>query len=107
MKLWKLGIRVFKGINKFKVYHFASVVINKINIPQKNKMNIKSKASKIFLLKWGISIKFFKRFYLRTNSIYDGPLTDPKKNIIYFFNFIMCKINYLYIRLIYKKLYRR
>ena len=69
-------------------------------------MNIKSKASKIFLLKWGVSIKFFKRFYLRTNSIYMGPLSDPEKNFFYFINYILCKINYLYIRLIYKKLYK-
>ena len=105
MKLWSSGVRVFKGINKFKVYHFASVVINKINIPQKNKMNIKSKASKIFLLKWGITIKFFKKFYLKTNSIYDGPLIGPKKNFFYFVNLLLCKINYLYNKLIYKKLY--
>ena len=26
MKLWKQGIRIFKGINKFKVYHFGSIV---------------------------------------------------------------------------------
>ena len=26
MKLWKLGVRIFKGINDFKVYHFGSIV---------------------------------------------------------------------------------
>ncbi len=24
LKLWNLGIRIFKGINNFKVYHFGS-----------------------------------------------------------------------------------
>ena len=28
-KLWDLGIRIFKGINKFKVYHFGSIVLRK------------------------------------------------------------------------------
>ena len=31
-KLWDLGIRIFKGINNFKVYHFGSIVLrNKLN----------------------------------------------------------------------------
>ena len=29
MKLWKIGIRIFKGLNDFKVYHFGSVVLRK------------------------------------------------------------------------------
>ena len=49
MKLWSNGIRIFKGINNFKVYHFVSVVTERINIPSKNKMNVRSKAHKIFL----------------------------------------------------------
>ena len=39
MKLWNLGIRIFKGINDFKVYHFGSIVLRKkLNkIKRKNK----------------------------------------------------------------------
>ena len=107
MKLWKEGVRIFKGINNFKVYHFVSIVIKRINVPTKNKSNIKSKASKIFLLKWGVSIKFFKKFYLNTNSEYLGPLKDPKKNIKFIFNYFLCKIKYLYVRLLYNKLYSK
>ena len=63
MKLWQQGVRIFKGINDFKVYHFGSIVLRK----KLNKMNNKSKfgsiGAKIFLLKWGVSIKFFKKFY--------------------------------------------
>ena len=29
MKLWNIGIRIFKGINDCKVYHFGSVVLRK------------------------------------------------------------------------------
>ncbi len=107
MKLWSKGIRIFKGINNFKVYHFVSVVTERMNLPSENKMNIRSKAHKIFLLKWGISIKFFKKFYLKSNSKYIGPLVTPKKNIIFLFNLLLCKIHYIYIKLIYNNLYSR
>ena len=29
MKLWKAGVRIFKGLNNFKVYHFGSVSLRK------------------------------------------------------------------------------
>ena len=103
MKLWNLGIRIFKGINNFKVYHFGSIVLRK----KLNKMNNKSKfgsiGAKIFLLKWGISIKFFKKFYLQSNTIYKGPLNEPIINFNYIFKYIVCRINYFYIKLFYKK----
>ena len=103
MKLWNLGIRIFKGINDFKVYHFGSIVLRK----KLNKMNNKSKfgsiGAKIFLLKWGVSIKFFKKFYLQSNTIYKGPLNEPIINFNYIFKYIVCRINYFYIKLFYKK----
>ena len=103
MKLWNSGIRIFKGINDFKVYHFGSIVLRK----KLNKMNNKSKfgsiGAKIFLLKWGVSIKFFKKFYLQSNTIYKGPLNEPIINFNYIFKYIVCRINYFYIKLFYKK----
>ena len=62
MKLWNIGIRIFKGINDFKVYHFGSIVLRK-KINKISKKNYGSKGAKIFLMKWGITIKFFKKFY--------------------------------------------
>jgi glycosyltransferase involved in cell wall biosynthesis len=104
MKLWKLGIRIFKGINDFKVYHFGSIVLRKkINEIEKNP-KYGSRGAKIFLLKWGITIKFFKEFYLRSDTIYDGPLTKPNFTLLFFFKLISCKINYLYLKIINKKL---
>ena len=104
MKLWNLGIRIFKGINDFKVYHFGSIVlrkkINKISI--KNKYG--SKSSKLFLLKWGISIKFFKEFYLRSNEKYIGPLIKPIKDKNYFLNLFLTKFHYLYLKVFYRNL---
>ena len=54
MKLWKEGVRIFKGINDFKVYHFSSITI------RKNKGIRQNRGEKTFLKKWGITHKFFK-----------------------------------------------
>lgn len=103
MKLWNKGIRIFKGINDCKVYHFGSVVLrNKLNKVKKNN-KYGSRGGKIFLLKWGISIKFFKKFYLQSNNIYDGPLKEPKINLYYLMNLFLCKLNYFYLKFLYKK----
>ena len=103
IKLWNIGIRIFKGINKLKVYHFGSIVLRKkINKIKKNN-KYGSKGSKIFLLKWGFSIKFFKKFYLKSNDIYDGPLEDPKKNFLYFLELLKCKIQLFYLKMITNK----
>ena len=105
MKLWNIGIRIFKGINDCKVYHFGSVVLRK-KINAENKGNkFGSIGSKIFLLKWGISIKFFKKFYLRSDTQYIEPLESPKINFNYLLNLIICKINYLYLKVFYSKLF--
>jgi len=103
MKLWNLGIRIFKGLNDCKVYHFGSIVLRKkINdIKKDNKYG--SSGAKIFLLKWGFTIKFFKKFYLKSDTKYDVPLSEPKINFIYIFQYILNKINYLYVKFFYKR----
>ena len=102
-KLWDLGIRIFKGINNFKVYHFGSIVLrNKLNKIKKNN-RYGSKGAKLFLLKWGISIKFFKKFYLRSNDYYDGPLSNPVKNLKFFLYLLICKTHYFYLKVFFKK----
>ena len=104
MKLWKLGVRIFKGINRFKVYHFGSIVLRKKLNKIKNKNKYGSKSSKFFLLKWGISIKFFKKFYLRSSEKYNGPLTEPVKDKKYFLNLFLSKFHYLYLKMFYRNL---
>ena len=103
MKLWNLGVRIFKGVNNCKVYHFGSIVLRKKinNLKKNNKYG--SNGAKIFLLKWGITIKFFKKFYLKSDTKYIKPLSQPKINIFYIFEYILCKINYLYVKFFYKK----
>ena len=104
MKLWKKGIRIFKGVNNFKVYHFGSIVlrdkINKLNKGDK----FGSTGGKIFLLKWGISIKFFKKFYLQSDIKYDKPLNKPIFSFLFLYKLFLCKINYLYLKVFYSKL---
>ena len=62
MKLWKSGVRIFKGINNCKVYHFGSIVTRKYKDDPNIKTESGSKGGKIFLLKWGITINFLKNF---------------------------------------------
>tara|TARA_B100000780_G_C21062333_1_gene427060 strand:- start:51 stop:935 length:885 start_codon:yes stop_codon:yes gene_type:complete len=99
MKLWNEGVRIFKCLGKSKVYHFGSVTIRKKN-KKLFKKNLGSSANKIFLLKWGFTINFFKKYYLRTNSIYTGELDEPEKNISYYFDLIKTKLTFIYYRLI-------
>ncbi len=102
MKLWKNGVRIFKGINDFKVYHFGSIVTRKFPKGSKIITETGNLGSKIFLLKWGMSINFFKRFILRSDTIYDDKLpTRVSYSMNYFINLIKCKINYIYVKYIY------
>ena len=101
MKLWKENIRIFKGINDFKVYHFGSIVTRKYKDHPTIKTESGSRGAKIFLLKWGISINFFKKYIIHSDTKYLGELKTPKKGIIFFYKLMLCKLNYLYIRYIY------
>ena len=90
MKLWKEGVRIFKGINDFKVYHFGSLTT------RKKKNFIQNIGDKTFLKKFGITTNFFKKHYLRTKTKYDGPLTEPKVTISYILGLLSCKIQSIF-----------
>jgi len=94
MKLWKNGVRIFKGINNCRVYHFGSITTRK-------KVGLtKNKGNRLFLQKWGISSDLFLKFYLRSNTQYDGPLTGkPIINIQYFVELIKCKIKFYLLKI--------
>ena len=87
MKLWKQGVRIFKGINNFRVYHFGSISLRK-------KIELKrNKGNRYFLQKWEISSDLFINFYLNTGKIYNGKLNDkPKVTIKYLIELIHCKL---------------
>ena len=86
MKLWKEGVRIFKGLNDFKVYHFGSLTT------RKKKFFIQNRGDKTFLKKWGISTKFFKKYYLKSKTKYDGPLNEPNITFGYILGLLSCKI---------------
>jgi len=101
MKLWNEGVRIFKCISSSKVYHFGSITIRKKDNVNFSK-NLGSRANKLFLVKWGISINFFKKHYLKTGSVYKGPLNEPSRNFSYYFDLAKVKLSYLYFYIISK-----
>lgn len=107
MKLWQKNIRIFKGLGKCSVYHFGSVTTRKKN---KNVFTyLGSRGNKIFLKKWKISINFFEKFFLQSGldgnkklifKKYIGPVSNPKKNLAYYYEIIKCRIYLFYLFLI-------
>ena len=106
MKLWRKGVRIFKGLSKCKVYHFGSIVTRKYKKHPTIQTESGSKGGKIFLLKWGITFKFFKKHYLRSDSKYEGELSNPKRNIQFYLELIICKLNFIYLKIFNSKLYK-
>ncbi|HEY2650178.1 MAG TPA: glycosyltransferase [Puia sp.] len=68
MKLWKAGIRLFKGIGESRVYHFGG---------KSTKRVIKNKGYYTFISKWGMTSGTFTKIILRSGQPYDGSLTEP------------------------------
>ena len=68
MKLWKAGVRYFKGVAKSKSYHFMSKSVKRIR---------KNNGRKQFLLKWRISNSTFRKYYLRLGEPFLGYMTEP------------------------------
>ncbi len=69
MKLWKYGVREFRGLGNSLVYHFGSKSTKRVE----SKIN----ARKVFMRKWGMSANFFYHKYLRMGEKYDGKLKEP------------------------------
>ena len=63
------------------------------------KKNQGSLANKIFLLKWGISIKTFKKHYLKSYYIHNEDLANPNKNLYYYLDVIKDYISRLYYKI--------
>ena len=90
MKLWKQNVRIFKGISKFKVYHFNSITTRNDKIVLNN-------GTRTFLSKYGINPKFFRKHYLKGNNSaipFKGRLNNPKKNFSMLLDLTINKIKY-------------
>ena len=96
MKLWNKGVRIFKGLSKLKVYHFGSISL------RKKSGLIRNKGSRQFLNKWGITISFFKKYYLRSNTEYFNELDEPNKNFYFYKDLLFCKIQKFFLFLLRK-----
>ena len=105
MKLWNEGVRIFKGLEKFKVYHFGSISLRK-----KNDLKV-NKGSRTFLRKWGFTTNFFLRHFLdgekyEKNKIvskkYLKELDNPKITLSYLIDFLFSKFKYFYL-ILFKK----
>jgi len=68
MKLWKMGIRIFKGVEKSRVYHFGSMSVTRVK---------RNKGYYTFISKWGITSSTLTKFYLHRGEKYNGYLTEP------------------------------
>ena len=88
MKLWLNNVRIFKAISKFKVYHFNSLTSRKGKVKLNN-------GTKIFLLKYGINPRFFRKYFLRGNNSvipFIENLSEPKKDINFYIDLVKCKL---------------
>ncbi len=63
-KLWMAGVRLFKGVDKSRVYHFEARSTHRI---------VKNDGSLQFLRKWGITSGSFIRDILHRGEPFDAP----------------------------------
>ena len=68
MKLWQLGIRLFKGLGKSKVYHFARISSGRIKMNQ---------GYYTFIQKWGYTSRYVMKNFIRRGEKYEGLLLQP------------------------------
>jgi len=73
MKLWKAGVRYFKGVAASRVYHFGTKSTGRIK---------KNDGKKTFQQKWGISPGDFSKFYLKRGMKWEGPLPEVSLNAV-------------------------
>ena len=95
MKLWKTNVRIFKGISKFKVYHFNS------KTTRNNKIALND-GTKQFLLKYGFNPRYFRKYYLKGNNAiipFIGELTSPKITFFMFVDLIVNKFKYFFLKI--------
>src|SRR5258706_1596161 len=67
MKLWRQGVRYFKGVGKSFVYHFMSKSTGKVK---------KNDGRKQFLQKWGVSSSYFTKKILESGKTFQGELPE-------------------------------
>lgn len=74
LKLWKMGIRLFKGVSNSRAYHFGSVSLKKVR---------KNKGYYTFVSKWALTQNTFTKYFLQRGAIFNGPLPEPSLNVYF------------------------
>jgi glycosyltransferase involved in cell wall biosynthesis len=75
MKLWILGVRLFKGVSASRVYHFGSKSTRRLKV---------NKGYYRFIAKWGMTSGSFSAHFLRRGARFDGPLPEANAHAISF-----------------------
>ncbi len=68
MKLWKAGVRLYKGIGASRVYHFGGKSTTRM---------VRNAGYFTFISKWGMSAGTFTKKFLRSGQLFDGELSAP------------------------------
>ncbi len=90
LKLWNEGVRYFKCLGNFKVYHFGSVTTRK-------KKSLKlNKGTNIFIKKWGLSPLIIRKYYLETGKKFEIR-NLIKKDLFYYYCLIKLKLKKIFI----------
>lgn len=71
MKLWKAGVRLFKGVATSRVYHFGSKSTLRVK---------KNNGYRKFIKKWGITPSLFNNEYIKRGEVFTGEAKDPEEN---------------------------
>jgi len=69
MKLWQMGIRLFKSVPKSRVYHFGSKSVSRVK---------KNNGYYQFISKWRITAGTFNKYYLRTGTPFNGECVQQE-----------------------------
>jgi GT2 family glycosyltransferase len=75
MKLWKAGVRDFRGLGKSLVYHFQSRSTGKVR---------KNNGRKQFARKWGLPASYFYREWLRLGQAWSAEKLMERMDLAYF-----------------------
>lgn len=67
MKLWRAGVRIFRGVGASRVYHFYQRTTRRVPM---------NDGRRLFSKKWGVPTSFFYRNVLRMGEPYAGPLPE-------------------------------
>jgi GT2 family glycosyltransferase len=68
MKLWKAGLRLFKGVSASRTYHFGG---------KSTRRMVKNNGYYTFISKWGMTARTFTKKILRSGEPFNGALNNP------------------------------